>query len=96
MQGSNQELGNFKLLWITTNPKVFRSSIPRATEIQAPLNDFLKVKYKHNHLLYWCHNQVNAFNNLRKAIANADLLVQTSTPAPMIDASNTLVGSVIQ
>lgn len=70
----------------------YKSSIPKAAAIHTPLNELLKSERKRNRQLDWNDVQINAFDNLKEAIANAALLVYHSTFAPfslMADASDT-------
>lgn len=77
----------------------YRRFLPHAAEIQAPLNALLTGSVKASHPVGWTDETLNAFNNCKKSLCDATLLVHPDCHADLAlvtDASDTAMGAVLQ
>ena len=73
--------------------------IPRCADILTPLNALLKATPNNSRTLQWTTETTTAFEDIKKALANATLLVHPKPDAPiniMTDASDIAIGAVLQ
>lgn len=77
----------------------YRRFIPRAAQLQAPLNDLLHGNIKGKTPITWTTSTQAAFNECRESIAQAALLAYPEPNAPLAiisDASDFTVGAALQ
>ncbi|XP_076635465.1 uncharacterized protein LOC143348755 [Colletes latitarsis] len=77
----------------------YRRFIPRAAQVQAPLNDLLKDNVKGRALVTWTPGSIAAFEASKRTLAEAALLAHPRSDAPLAltcDASDFSVGAVLQ
>ena len=73
--------------------------IPRCADVLTPLNALLKATPSNSRTLQWTTETATAFEDIKKALANATLLVHPKPDAPiniMTDASDIAIGAVFQ
>lgn len=77
----------------------YRSFIPKAAELQAPLHDLLKGKQKKQQPITWTDVAVKAFESCKEILAEATFLSHPLPSAQLIlstDASDFAVGASLQ
>ena len=77
----------------------YRRFVPRAAEIEAPLNDLLQDNIKGKTPVTWTQAARQAFQTVKESLARATLLAhpeQNAKLALFTDASDTSVGAVLQ
>ncbi|KAJ8724127.1 hypothetical protein PYW07_008107 [Mythimna separata] len=77
----------------------YRQSIPKAAEIQAPLNAYLHNSKKRDKTeITWTESALKAFSQCKKLINNAVMLAHPDATAPLVlmtDASGSCVGAAL-
>lgn len=77
----------------------YRASVPQAATYQSPINELVKNKKNEKTEIEWPAEAIEAFEQCKRSLANATLLVHPTTDDPIaltVDASNYAMGAVIE